>query len=134
QQYRRVLAEEAAQTPQLSSQITPMFAELLSCCAPLHDIGKIGLPDHILLKPGKLDADERVLMQSHTIIGAETLKEVAKKHGSSLAFLQMCIAIIRHHHERFDGAGYPDRLSGTDIPLEARLVAVADVYDALRRR
>ena len=134
QRYCQVLADEAAHAPAFAQLITPVFGELLSCCAPLHDIGKIGLPDHILLKPGKLDGEERVLMQSHTIIGAEILQEVAKKHGSSLGFLQMAIGIVRHHHERFDGTGYPDRLIGTDIPLEARLVAIADVYDALRRR
>jgi response regulator RpfG family c-di-GMP phosphodiesterase/serine/threonine protein kinase len=134
QRYCRVFAEEAARCPALTGQITPAFVEMLSCCAPLHDIGKIGLPDHILLKPGKLDADERMLMQSHTVIGAETLQEVARKHGSSLAFLQMGVAIARHHHERFDGTGYPDRLQAHAIPLEARLVAIPDVYDALRRR
>ena len=72
-------------------------------------------------------------MQAHTTIGAETLPgEVAQQHGFATAFLQMAIDIARHHHERWDGTGYPDRLAGTDIPLAARLVAVADVYDALR--
>src|SRR5205807_7072697 len=78
--------------------------------------------------------DERMLMQTHTVIGADTLKEVARQHGFAAAFLQMAIDIARHHHERFDGAGYPDRLAGTDIPLAARIVAVGDVYDALRSR
>ena len=73
-------------------------------------------------------------MQSHTTIGADTLKEVAKQHGFAMGFLQMAIDIARHHHERFDGTGYPDRLSGQDIALAARFVAVADVYDALRSR
>jgi HD-GYP domain-containing protein (c-di-GMP phosphodiesterase class II) len=100
----------------------------------LHDIGKVGLPDHILLKPGKLDPDERMLMQTHTTIGADTLKAVMKQHGSALAFLQMAADIARHHHERFDGEGYPDRLVGNNIPLSARLVAMCDVYDALRSR
>ena len=116
----------------LPAQIDQNFIEMLECCAPLHDIGKVGLPDHILLKPGKLDADERMLMQAHTIIGADTLKEVARQHGFALAFLQMAIDIARHHHERFDGTGYPDRLAGSDIPLAARIVAIGDVYDALR--
>lgn len=101
---------------------------------PLHDIGKVALPDHILMKPGKLTTDERILMQTHTIVGAETLQEVARQHGSALAFLQMGIDISRHHHERFDGSGYPDRLAGNDIPLAARLVALADVYDGVRSR
>jgi HD-GYP domain-containing protein (c-di-GMP phosphodiesterase class II) len=94
----------------------------------------VGLPDHILLKPGKLDQDERIIMQQHTVIGAETLHDVAKQHGQSLAFLQMAIDIVRHHHERFDGRGYPDRRAGTDIPLAARMVSICDVYDALRSR
>jgi response regulator RpfG family c-di-GMP phosphodiesterase len=134
QKYCRCLAEEAARSSSLGSQIDEAFTEVLECCAPLHDIGKVGLPDHILLKPGKLDPDERVLMQAHTLIGAETLHGVAKCHGSAMAFLQMAIDIVRHHHERFDGMGYPDRLAGSDIPLSARMVTVADVYDALRSR
>jgi HD-GYP domain-containing protein (c-di-GMP phosphodiesterase class II) len=92
------------------------------------------LPDRILLKPGKLDDDERLIMQSHTIIGAETLEHVARRHGSAVTFLRMAIDIARHHHERYDGAGYPDRLAGENIPLAARIVAIADVYDALRSR
>src|ERR1700733_8137509 len=73
-------------------------------------------------------------MQSHTLIGAETLTDVAEHHGVALAFLHMAIDIARHHHERFDGAGYPDRLTGEDIPLSARIVSIGDVYDALRSR
>ncbi len=134
QTYCRCLAEEAALSLSFASQIDRPFIEMLECCAPLHDIGKVGLPDHILLKPGKLSPEERVLMQAHTVIGANMLKEVAKQHGSSMAFLHMAIDIARHHHERCDGAGYPDRLAGADIPLSARLVAIADVYDALRSR
>src|SRR5205807_9881712 len=80
------------------------------------------------------DADERLIMQAHTTIGAETLQEVAKNHPSATAFLHMAIDIARHHHERFDGSGYPERLAGTDIPLAARLVCLCDVYDALRSR
>ena len=134
QRFSRCLAEEAAGAPGFAGQIDQPFIEMLECCAPLHDIGKVGLPDHILLKPGKLTPDERILMQTHTVIGADTLKEVAKQHGAALAFLQMAIDIARHHHERYDGQGYPDRLAGSDIPLAARLVAVSDVYDAMRSR
>jgi HD-GYP domain-containing protein (c-di-GMP phosphodiesterase class II) len=86
------------------------------------------------MKPGKLTAEERVQMQAHTTIGADTLQEVARQHGSAMGFLQMAIDIARHHHERFDGTGYPDRLSGAGIPLAARIVTLADVYDALRSR
>jgi response regulator RpfG family c-di-GMP phosphodiesterase len=134
QRYSRCLAEEAARLPTFAGQVTPEFIDMLECCAPLHDIGKVGLPDHVLLKPGKLTADERVLMQTHTTIGADTLQEVAKQHGFALAFLQMAADIARHHHERFDGTGYPHGLAGNAIPLAARLVALADVYDALRSR
>jgi response regulator RpfG family c-di-GMP phosphodiesterase/serine/threonine protein kinase len=134
QRYCRRLAEEAARVGPCTDQIGEPFIELLECCAPLHDIGKVGLPDHILLKPGRLTSDERVLMQAHTILGAETLSEVARQHGAALAFLQMAIDIARHHHERYDGTGYPDRLAGSAIPLAARIVAVCDVYDALRSR
>jgi putative two-component system response regulator len=107
---------------------------MLEYSVPLHDIGTVALPDHILLKPGKLDADERLMMQSHTTIGADILKQVAQRHGPALAFLQMGIEIVRHHHERYDGSGYPDRLAGEKIPLAARIVAIGDVYDALRSR
>lgn len=134
QTYSRCLAETAAHLPAYAGQIDPNFIEMVACCAPLHDIGKVGLPDHILLKPSKLEPEERLIMQSHTIIGAETLQEVARQHAFSLVFLQMATEIARHHHERYDGQGYPDRLAGTDIPLSARLVAVCDVYDALRSR
>jgi response regulator RpfG family c-di-GMP phosphodiesterase len=100
QRYSRCLAEEAATVPAFASRIDPAFVEMLECCAPLHDIGKVGLPDHILLKPGKLDAEERLQMQAHTVIGSDTLRQVAQQHGAALAFLQMGTDIARHHHER----------------------------------
>ncbi|HYV36260.1 MAG TPA: protein kinase, partial [Gemmataceae bacterium] len=131
QRYCRCLAEKAATLPMFAGQIDSNFIDLLVCCVPLHDIGKVGLPDHILLKPGKLTPDERIQMQAHTALGAETLRAVAKEHGAALAFLQMAVDITRHHHERYDGAGYPDRLAGSGIPLSARIVAICDVYDAL---
>jgi putative two-component system response regulator len=134
QKYVRVLGEEASRNPGFVEQLDENYIELAVCCAPLHDIGKVGLPDYILMKPGKLEGDERIIMQAHTTIGAETLHEVAKNHPSATAFLEMAVAIARHHHERFDGEGYPDRLAGFDIPLAARLVSICDVYDALRSR
>jgi putative two-component system response regulator len=132
--YARCLAEEASAVPALSPQIDRNFIDFLDCGAPLHDLGKLGVPDHILFKPGKLDPEERILMQAHTIIGAETLAELSKEHGSTLEFLPTAVVIARHHHERYDGKGYPDRLAGDNIPLAARMVALCDVYDALRFR
>ena len=134
QRYSRCLAEAAASTASFASQIDLNYIEMLECCVPLHDIGKAALPDHILSKPGKLTADERFLMQTHTTIGAETLEKVARQHGFAQAFLRMAVDIARHHHERHDGQGYPDRLAGDAIPLAARIVALGDVYDALRCR
>lgn len=135
ERYCRCLAEEAANCAGFAGLIDANFIEMLACCAPLHDIGKVGVPDYILHKPGKLDAEERHIMQTHTIIGAETLRQVSRQHPIfAMGFLQMAAAIARHHHERFDGTGYPDRLAGNDIPLAARIVAVGDVYDALRSR
>jgi response regulator RpfG family c-di-GMP phosphodiesterase len=132
QHYCRALAEEAASDPRFTAQVNAAFLRTLECCVPVHDIGKVMLPDHILFKPGKLDPDERLLMQTHTISGSELLRGVAREHASALSFLQMAIDITRHHHERYDGEGYPDQLAGDAIPLAARLVALADVYDALR--
>jgi response regulator RpfG family c-di-GMP phosphodiesterase/serine/threonine protein kinase len=134
QYYCQCLAEQASVFAGFSGQIDHNFIQMLECCVPLHDIGKVALPDHILLKPGKLDTEEHIIMQSHTTIGADTLTEIAQQHGSALAFLHMAIDIVRHHHERYDGHGYPDRLSGGAIPLAARIVTLADTYDALRSR
>ena len=134
QRYCRVLAEEAALVPAFAPVIDANFIRVLEDAAPLHDIGKAALPDHILNKPGPLDPGERLLMQAHTTIGADTLREVARQHPFATGFMHVAVDIARGHHERWDGTGYPDRLSGADIPLVARLVALTDVYDALRSR
>jgi response regulator RpfG family c-di-GMP phosphodiesterase/tRNA A-37 threonylcarbamoyl transferase component Bud32 len=110
------------------------FLDLVERCVPLHDIGKIGLPDALLSKPGKLSDAERSLMETHTLIGASMLDALAREYGQSLGFLATATVIVRHHHERYDGQGYPDRLAGDAIPPAARIVALADVYDALRRK
>ena len=132
QSLTRRLGQQARRQPALASQLDDNFIDLLACCAPLHDIGKVGLPDHILRKPGKLTDEERRIMQTHTLLGAATLHQVAEQHASAMSFLEMAIDIARHHHERYDGTGYPDRLQGDSIPLAARIVALCDVYDALR--
>lgn len=133
QRYCRRLAEEAVWDTEWAKVVDATFLEHLERCVPLHDIGKIALPDQVLLKPGSLSPVERVLMETHTTIGDRILEALSRAHGASLAFLKVAVAIVRHHHERFDGTGYPDQLAGDAIPPAARLVALADVYDALRR-
>jgi putative two-component system response regulator len=103
-------------------------AELILNASPMHDIGKLGIPDRVLLKPGRLDDEEWAVMKTHVRIGAEILDG----HPSEL--MQMAARIARHHHERWDGTGYPEGLAGEAIPIEARIVAVADVFDALTSR
>lgn len=98
---------------------------LIEMAAPMHDIGKIGIPDHILLKPGRLSADEYEVMKKHPSIGYEILQD------SSSKFIRLGAKIALGHHEKFDGSGYPQALKGDEIPLEARIVAIADVFDAL---
>ncbi|WP_417763357.1 HD domain-containing phosphohydrolase [Shewanella sp.] len=115
--YARLLAEELG--------MPAAFCETLFNAAPMHDVGKIGTPDAILRKPGKLDPDEWAIMQRHVQIGAEIIGE----HPDPL--LQMSRKIALYHHERWDGTGYPEGLSGEQIPLEARIAALADVFDAL---
>jgi response regulator RpfG family c-di-GMP phosphodiesterase/serine/threonine protein kinase len=134
QLYTRVLTQQAARQPLWAGLVDDRFLEQLERCVPLHDIGKIGLPDNVLLKPGKLTAAERALVETHPLIGDRILEVLGREHGHSLEFLGAARAIVRHHHERYDGCGYPDRLSGDAIPAAARIVAVADVYDALRRQ
>src|SRR5207237_1019879 len=113
--YTRALAEAAARAEPWAGLVDAKFLEQLECCVPLHDIGKIGLPDHVLSKPGKLDPDERKLVELHPLIGDQILDALRREHGESLAFLNMATGIVRHHHERYDGRGYPDRLAGDAI-------------------
>ena len=134
QAYVRALAEEAARLPAFKGRIDDVFVRMLERGVLLHDIGKVAIPDHILLKPGKLEPEERSVMESHTVVGGDILLAVARQHGASSEFLQVATELVRHHHERYDGAGYPDGLAGEAIPLPARIVAIADVYDALRSK
>jgi putative two-component system response regulator len=129
-----LLAEEVGNSPKWAGVVNSVFLERLDRCVPLHDIGKMGLPEPLLLKPGPLTDQERALMQTHTIIGDQLLEALGREHGESLGFLGMASAIVRHHHEYYDGRGYPDKLAGDAIPPAPRLVALADVYDALRRQ
>ncbi len=134
QAYCRALAREAGRKPPWSGLVDQRFLNQLERCVLLHDIGKIGLPEEVLQKPGSLNRSERTLVETHPLIGDHILEALSKEHGNSLEFLGIARDIVRYHHERFDGQGYPDKLAGDAIPASARLVAVADVYDALRRQ
>lgn len=126
-----ILAKKLTLSTVYQDIITPEFIKNLFYACSLHDIGKVGIPDHILLKPGKLTAKEFQIMKTHTSLGAETLESVYEKYPNN-ALIKMGIAIARHHHERWDGKGYPFGLAGEEIPLPARIMSIADVYDALR--
>jgi putative two-component system response regulator len=127
----RLLATEVQKSPKYSRRMAEDYAHDIFHASPLHDIGKVAVPDAILLKPGPLTPEEFAVMKTHTTVGAETLKLVLDKHPAN-GFLRMGIEIARSHHEKWNGTGYPDGLTGDQIPLSARIVAVADVYDALR--
>jgi HD-GYP domain-containing protein (c-di-GMP phosphodiesterase class II) len=124
------LASALRRTPQYREVITPAYIRLIGISSALHDIGKVGISDNILLKPGPLTPEERIRMQKHTTIGGDCLRGIEQRLGTS-NFLEMAREIALHHHERWDGSGYPEGLVGQRIPLAARIVAVADVYDAL---
>lgn len=132
QRYSRILTEAAAELPNYLDRLTPEVRRVIEQAAPLHDIGKVAVPDAVLNKPGKLTTDEFAEMRKHAAAGADTLAQVRAASGFASAFLATAEEIARHHHEKWNGSGYPDRLSGEAIPLAARVVAVADVYDALR--
>ncbi|HPP49622.1 MAG TPA: PAS domain S-box protein [Spirochaetota bacterium] len=128
--YVEILAYELSQHPEYQNYITQEYIrDLVNSCL-LHDIGKVGVPDHILLKPGKLTEYEFEIMKQHTIIGAETIAEAERKVAGR-SYLNLGKEIACYHHERWDGSGYPKGLKGNEIPLSARIVAIADVYDAL---
>jgi putative two-component system response regulator len=130
--YSRRLAEQLA-VGVYSGSIGTGFVEHLYKSSPLHDIGKVGIPDSILLKPGPLTAEEREIMRRHPEIGGETLRSVVEQFRGN-TFLSMGMEIAYSHHERWDGQGYPFGLAGDEIPLAARIVAVADAYDAITSR
>ena len=130
QEYVKALATYLSQFDQYSGLLTPQYIELLHKSAPLHDIGKVGIPDHVLLKPAKLSFEEFEIMKRHPQIGADALSTAESQLGSS-SFLRVAKEISLTHHEKWDGSGYPNQLSGENIPLSGRLMALADVYDAL---
>ena len=129
-EYSRLLADHIFMQDKYHDYLDGDFVQLIYMTSPLHDIGKVGIPDSILLKAGPLTPAEFEVMKQHTVIGSNTLHAATTAHPEA-KFLCMARDIARSHHERFDGRGYPDRLAGLSIPLCGRIVALADVYDAL---
>ncbi len=129
-EYCRLMAEVLVDHPLYEGELDGDFPEMMYLTSPLHDIGKVGVPDSVLLKPGRLTEDEFEIMKRHTEIGGQTLDSLAHAHPEA-GFLLLARDIAWTHHEWFDGSGYPRGLSGTEIPICGRIVAVADVYDAL---
>ena len=131
QAYVQHLARALHRHPRFASLLSKQYIDLLGRSVPLHDIGKAGIPDSVLNEPGELSAEARAIMQTHTRIGSEAIERAASSVGVSLDFLSLAREITRWHHEKWDGSGYPDQLSGDSIPVSARLMALADVFDAL---
>lgn len=134
QHYVRLLAQQLQQLPKFAAELTDETIELLYKSAPLHDIGKVGIPDRILLKPGKFEGNEFEIMKTHTTLGWNAITYAEKALGAAVAFLRLAKEIALYHQEKWDGSGYPHGLAGENIPLSARLMALADVYDALISR
>jgi response regulator RpfG family c-di-GMP phosphodiesterase len=129
-EYARMIAEELAKNPKYAGHITPEYIDDIYQSSILHDIGKVGIPDAVLLKPGRLSDEEFDVIKRHTNLGGDAIKAIeAQIEGKS--FLALGKEIAYNHHEKWDGSGYPGGLNGEDIPLSARIIALADVYDAL---
>ncbi|MCJ7486864.1 MAG: response regulator [Candidatus Aminicenantes bacterium] len=133
QAFCKKLAEGLAQRSRFGGQVDAKFVENIFYASPLHDIGKVGIPDRIVLKPGKLTPEEFDVMKTHAVQGAEKLEAVQRQFPGN-ALLDMGIAIAKYHHEKWNGQGYPKGLAGEAIPLPARIMAVVDVYEALRAK
>ena len=134
QHYVRALAEHLRGHPRFSSFLTDYNTQMLFKSAPLHDIGKVGIPDSILLKPGKLTPEEFEIMKTHTTLGRDAIDHAERALGANVEFLRLAKEIAFSHQEKWDGSGYPQGLAGDAIPISARLMALADVYDALISR
>ncbi len=129
-EYCRKLAQDLGNSAEYGDQIDENYIDTIFAASPLHDVGKVGVPDGILLKPTGLDAEERLVIQNHCAIGAATLRAVHEQFPGN-AFIQMGIDVAQSHHEKWDGSGYPEGLGGNAIPLAARILALGDYYDAL---
>jgi putative two-component system response regulator len=134
QEYVRALAKRLQSHPRFAQFLTDKNIDLLTKSAPLHDIGKVGIPDYILLKPDRLTAEEWKIMRTHAQLGAEAIEQAERDAERPVEFLSLAKEIARWHHERWDGSGYPDGLKGDGIPISARLMTLADVFDALINR
>ncbi len=132
--YVKALAERLKEHPRFSAVLTDSYIKLLFKSAPLHDIGKVGIPDRILLKPGRFEPYEFEIMKTHTTLGRAAIEHAERSLGTPMAFLSIAKEIAYSHQEKWDGSGYPEGLAGEAIPVSARLMAVADVYDALISR
>ena len=131
QHYVQALAQSLKDHPRFADQLGPQAISLLFKSAPLHDIGKFGIPDRILLKPSSLSPEEFDIMKTHTTLGFEAIEQAEKALGLQAPLLRTAKEIVLSHQEKWDGSGYPQGLKGDEIPMAARLMAVADVYDAL---
>lgn len=131
--YSTRLASAVRHDPRFQNRVSPSFVRLIGISSALHDIGKVSIADSVLLKPGPLTDDERFEMETHAQRGAECIEKIETRLGQC-NFLQMAREIASSHHEKWDGTGYPARLRGEEIPLSARIVSIADVYDALRSK
>jgi len=130
-EYVRCLAEHLRSHPRFSAFLSERNIQLLPKSAPLHDIGKVGIPDHILLKPGKLTPEEWNIMRTHAKLGSDAIEAAEKDAMHPVEFLVLAKEIAHYHHEKWDGTGYPEGLVGEAIPISARFMALADVFDAL---
>ena len=131
QGYVLQLANALREHPRFAAALSGSQIELLTRSAPLHDIGKVGIPDYVLLKPDKLTAAEWAIMQTHARLGSDAIEEAERDIETPLPFLAVAKEIAHWHHEKWDGSGYPDGLAGESIPIAARLMALADVFDAV---
>lgn len=131
QEYVRMLAVGLKDHPRFAHYLDARTINILAQSAPLHDIGKVGIPDHVLLKPGKLTVDEWEIMKTHAKLGSDAIEMAERDAETPVEFLALAKEIAHYHHEKWDGSGYPEGRRGDDIPIAARLMALADVFDAL---
>ena len=134
QHYVKSLARNISTHPRFSALLTDSYIHMLVKSAPLHDIGKVGIPDRILLKPGRLTPEEFEVMKTHTTLGRDAISHAERALGTDVEFLRIAKEIAYSHQEKWDGSGYPQGRVAEAIPISARLMALADVYDALISR